>query len=181
MKRMILTITAAGLAGFAGAQEQTGEYEPADSIVSEPPASESYEPGRDIVTDESRKPDMSLGEHRQDSPVNTDYGPEVSSDTSGEIVLAKSDGQSKAKPEDLAGKPVITLAGEEIGQIRAVGKSPAHEERVATIDVGDKTIAVPLSSLHRTPSDGERVRISMLKTSIESEPAFDESTLTPER
>jgi hypothetical protein len=181
MKRIILTITATSLAGIAAAQDETSDYDPSDSIVSEAPASDSYEPGQDIVTDESRKPNMSLGEHRQDSPLNTDYGPEVATDNSGDIVLAKSSGQSRAKSADLEGKKVVTLAGEEIGEIGAVGKSSAHEERVATIDVGDKTIAVPLSSLHRTPSDGNQVRISMLKTTIESEPAFDESTLTPEQ
>ena len=186
MRWIVPTIASFGLAGFAAAQEDTGEYDPDRDIVSETPASETYEPGRDIVTDESRKPSMSMGESKRDSPLNTEYGLEESAAANGDALLADSQGLSKAKAEDLEGRTVVTLTGEEVGEIRAVGKSPSHEERVATIDaggflgVGEKTVAVPLSELHRAPSDGETVRIALLKSSIDSLPTFDESELEPD-
>lgn len=184
MRWIVLTMAGLGIAGFAGAQEETEEYDPGRDIVSKTPeASEAYEPSRDIVTDESRTPSMSMGESKRDSPLNTEYGSE---DSNGDAALAESEGLSKAKAEDLEGRTVVTLTGDEVGEIRAVGKSPSHEERVATIDaggflgVGEKTVAVPLSELHRTPSDGETVRIALLRSSIESLPAFDESALEPD-
>lgn len=187
MKWIVLTMAGLGLAGFAGAQEETGEYDPDRDIVSETPEpSETYDPSRDIVTDESRKPSMSLGEDKRDSPLNTEYGLEDSAASDGGAGLAKNEGLSKAKADDLEGRTVVTLTGDEVGEIRAVGKSPSHGERVATIDaggflgVGEKTVAVPLSELHRTPSDGENVRIALLRSSIESLPEFDESELTQE-
>jgi hypothetical protein len=187
MRWIVLMTAGLGIAGFAGAQEEAEEYDPGRDIVSETPeASEAYDPGRDIVTDESRKPSMSMGEGKRDSPLNTEYGPEDSPASNGDAGLAKNQGLSKAKAEDLEGRTVVTLTGDEVGEIRGVGKSPSHEERVATIDaggflgVGEKTVAVPLSELHRTPSDGEAVRIGMLRTSIESLPAFDESELEPD-
>lgn len=185
MRWTMLMMAGLATAGFAGAQEATEEFDPGRDIVSETPeASEAYEPSRDIVTDESRKPSMSMGEGKQDSPVNTDYGSEDSGN--GDPGLAKNQGLSKARAHDLKGRTVVTLSGDEVGEIREVGKSPSHEERVATIDaggflgVGEKTVAVPLSELHRTPSDGDTVRIAMLRTSIESLPAFDESQLEPD-
>lgn len=187
MRWIVLMMAGLGIAGVAGAQEETEEYDPGRDIVSETPeASETYDPSRDIVTDESRKPSMTMGEAKRDSPLNTEYGPEDSAASDGDSGLAKNHGLSKAKAEDLKGRTVVTLTGDEVGEIREVGKSPSHEERVATIDaggflgVGEKTVAIPLSELHRTPSDGETVRIAMLRTSIESLPAFDESELEPD-
>lgn len=188
MRWIVLTIASAGLAGgFASAQEEeTGDYDPDRDIVTESPQeSETYEPGRDIVTDEDRQPNVSLGEAKQDSPLNTEYGSEDFAGSNGDAALARNQGLSKAKAEELEGRTVVTLTGDEVGQIREVGQSPGHQERVATIDVGgflgvgQKTVAVPLSRLHRAPSDGERVRISMMRTSIEALPEFDESALTP--
>lgn len=187
MKWILLTMASLGLAGYAGAQEEdTGTSQPDESIVSDPRESENYDPSRDIVTDESRKPTMSMGESRRDSPLNTEYGPEETTGSNGDAALAKNRGQSRAKAADLEGKTVVSLSGEEIGRIGQVGKSPEHDERVATIDVGgflgvgEKTIAVPLSKLHRSESDGDRVRISMMRTAIEAQPEFDESALTTE-
>lgn len=187
MKWIVLTMAGLGLAGFAAAQEDdTAASQTDESIVTEPSESENFDPNRDIVTDESRKPTMSMGESRRDSPLNTDYGPEETGGSDGDAALAENRGQSRAKAADLEGKTVVSLSGEEVGRIGQVGKSPEHDERVATIDVGsflgvgEKTIAVPLSKLHRSEADGDRVRISMMRTAIESEPAFDESALTTE-
>lgn len=184
MKWMVLTMAGLGLAGFAAAQDDTGASQSDASIVSKPREAESFDPKSGIVTDESRKPSMSIGESRRDSPLNTDYGPEETTNGNGDAALTRNGGQSRAKAGQLEGKTVVTLSGDEVGQIREVGKSPEHEERVATIDVGgflgvgEKTIAVPLSKLHRSEADGERVRISMMRTAIESQPEFDESALT---
>lgn len=187
MRRMLVAIACLGLAGPAVAQdEEAGEFGPDEDIATDTPeSSETYEPGRDIVTDEDLKPDVSLGEKKLDSPLNTEYGSEDVTATNGEADLEHDRGLAQAKAGDLEGRTVVTLTGEEVGEIGKVGASPEHDERIATIDVGgflgvgEKTIAVPLSNLHRTPSDGEEVRISLMKTSMESAPAFDESTLTP--
>lgn len=183
-----LAMAGLGIAGFAGAQEQdTGDFEPDESIESEPSESESYQPSQDIVTDESHKPSMSMGESTRDSPTITEYGLEETAASKGDEALTRNRGQSRAKAEDLEGKTVVTLSGDEVGRIGRVGKSPEFEERVATIDVGEflgvgeKTIAVPLSKLHRSEADGDRVRISIMRTAIEAQPEFDESTLQPEQ
>ena len=188
MKWILPALAGLGLAGVATAQEEDTEtYEPDESIVSEDPdASERLDSSRDIVTDEDLKPNMSVGESRRDSPLATEYGMEETAGSDGDASLAKNRGQSRAKAADLEGKTVVTLSGEEVGQIGEVGKSPEHEERVATIDVGgflgvgEKTIAVPLSKLHRAEADGEQVRISMMRSKIEAEPEFDEAALTPD-
>lgn len=186
MKAITVMFAGACLAGsFASAQEETGEYDPDRNIVGESSAdtAEAYDTSRDIVTEDDRQESMTFGESKQDSPVNTDFGSESGT---GDPGLTKNEGLSKAKAKDLQGKKVVTLTGEEVGEIGTVGKSAKHDERVATIDaggflgVGQKTIAVPLSKLHRTPSDGETVRLSMMRTTLEDEPAFDESDLTPE-
>lgn len=187
MKRIVLMVAIAGLAGnFAIAQDQeTEDYDPDRDIVSEEPrSSENYDPGRDIATDEDRSPDLSMGERDTDSPVNTDYGSEVPDDSNADEARAGDEGLSRAKAEALEGRTVLTLDGEEVGEIRRVGKNPKDGQRVATIDVGRflgvgrKTIAVPLSKLN--PAGGELVRISMMRTSLEVEPAFDESELAPD-
>lgn len=183
MKWIVLMMAGLGLTGFAAAQEETGSGE---DIVKAPRTSDTYDPSRDIVTDESRKPSMSMGEAKRDSQLNTEYGAEDASASEGDAGLARNKGLAKAKAQDLKGRTVVTLSGDEVGEIREVGKSPSDGERVATIDaggflgVGQKTVAVPLSELHRTPSDGDNVRIAMLRSSIESLPAFDESELAPD-
>ena len=175
VRRTLLAMAALGVAGFAAAQEQdTGAADPDENFRSAPSESENYDPSRDIVTDESRKPTMSMGEAGRDSPLITEYGPEETGDSRGDPALVKSRGQSGAKAADLEGKTVVTLTGDEVGTIGQVGKSPGSGERVATLDVGgflgvgEKTIAVPLSRLHRSESDGDRLRISMMRTAIES-------------
>lgn len=185
MKWVVLAGAGVCLAGgFAAAQEQeTGEYDPDRNIVSEAPA-EPVDPSQSIVTDEDLKPKVALGDSKTDSPLNTEYGIEDSPTAGSDGALTSNRGLTKAKADYLAGKKVVTLDGKEIGEIRKVGKSPSHDERVATIDaggflgVGSKTIAVPLSRLHQSPSDGDNIRLSMMRTSLEEEPEFDEAQLT---
>lgn len=187
MRWIVLTAAGLALAGFAAAQEQdTGEFDPESEFDTENP-SDNYDPSRHIVTDEDQTPSMSLGESKTDSPVHTEYGSsEDVAASGGRGGLAKNRGLYKAKAEHLEGRTVVTLTGEEVGEIREVGESPENGERVATIDaggflgVGQKTIAVPLSKLHRSPSDGENVRISLMRSSIETLPDFDESELDPD-
>lgn len=188
MKWVVSAIAGVSLAGglAAAQQQESGEYDPDRNIVSESPQERPVDPNQSIVTDDKLKPEVSMGDSKVDSPLNTEYGVENSSSTKGDEALTTNQGLSKAKADYLEGKKVVTLDGKEIGEIHRVGKSPSHDERVATVDaggflgVGSKTIAIPLSKLHQSPSDGDNVRLSMMRTSLEEEPEFDESQLTPD-
>lgn len=185
MKGIVLTAAVVGLAGNAAIAQETEDYNPEEDIATETPrSSETYDPSRDIATDEDRSPDLSMGESKTDSPVNTDFGSEVADETLVDEGVAGDEGLSNATAGDLEGRTVLTLDGEEIGEIRKVGRKPDDGQRVATVDVGgflgvgERTIAIPLSKLNA--ADGEIVRVSMMRTSLEAEPEFDESKLAPD-
>ncbi len=188
MKKIILTVASLGMAGSMAVYAQNQETTP-------------YEPNRDIVTESQRDLDRSMGERQHDSPVQSDYDKERHDKTtqSGTTDTQGQYGQDKTKTgqhggmgkdlsaktaEELEGKKVVTLTGEEVGEINDVGTSATRQARVATVDVGgflgigEKTIAIPLSELQSSVSDEDSVRTSMTRTSIEALPEFDESDFT---
>lgn len=129
---------------------------------------QEFNPNRDVVTEPGNDPQTSMDEQEQGT-----------SEASGE-------GLSNMTADELEGKKVVTLAGEEIGEIGEVGESPAHGGRIATVEVGgflgvgEKTIAIPLSELDKSVSDEDSVRTTMTRSSIESQPEFDDSGFTPD-
>lgn len=192
MRKAAVVAAAVGLAGgFAAAQSQeaqdTQDLDPGADIATESPRpSDRYDPGRDIVTDEERNPNMTMGEQQADTPIITDYGLETTADEGFGDGGGGDDSLAAANAAELEGRTVLTLDGEEVGQIRRIGRDPEDGTRVATIDaggflgVGTRTIAVPLTRLSRSAAEGEYVRLGMMRTSLEAEPEFDESRLTPD-
>jgi hypothetical protein len=192
MKKLTFTIASLGLAGGLAMTAQAQETEP-------------YDPNRDVVTESDRDRHSSMGERQQDTPVESEYDrsptdtdpavtpPAVTQPT--ETQAGQSSQQmghtgsdlSGLTAEELEGKKVLTLTGEEVGEIDAVGRSATQQARVVTVDVGgflgigEKTIAIPLSELELSvSSDDEAVRTSMTRTSIEALPEFDEADFTAE-
>jgi sporulation protein YlmC with PRC-barrel domain len=181
MNRTILVIASLSLAsGLAVAQEQEDQ---------------EFNPNRDIVSEPKPEPQTSMDEQQQDTPVQGDYGSEPTQGAATQSTDPASstmsegttdEGLSNMTAEELEGKKVVTMSGEEIGEIGEVGKSPAHTGRIATVEVGgflgigEKTIAIPLSELDKSVSDEDSVRTSMTRSSIESQPEFDESGFTPD-
>lgn len=184
---MAASIGLAGGFAVAQGQEQTEEYELDEDIVTETPReSDTYDPSRDIVTDEDRTPDMSLGESQSDSPINTDYGSVVPGRVKVEEGAPEDAELMRAQGAELEGQTVLTLDGEEVGQIRQVGRNPEDGQRVATIDAGGflgvdrRTIAIPLAKMSRAEPGSAGLRVYMMRTSLEVEPEFDESRLAPD-
>lgn len=192
MKKLTFTIASLGLAGGLAMTAQAQESEP-------------YDPNRDVVTESEQDRHSSMGERQQDSPVESDYdrNPTEQSSTQQsatdtyptETQAGQSSQQtghagsdlSALTAEELEGKKVLTLTGEEVGEIEDVGRSATQQARVATVDVGgflgigEKTIAIPLSELEPSVSgEDEAVRTSMTRTSIEALPEFDEADFTAE-
>jgi hypothetical protein len=194
MKKLTFTIASLGLAGGLAMAAQAQETEP-------------YDPNRDVVTESDRDRQSSMGERQQDTPVESEYdrNPTEQSSTQHSTTETHSTetqaGQSSQQmghadsdlsgmtAEELEGKKVLTLTGEEVGEIEDVGRSATQQARVATVDVGgflgigEKTIAIPLSELEPSVSgsDGDgAVRTSMTRTSIEALPEFDEADFTAE-
>lgn len=182
MKKIMLTVASLGMAGSLAVSAQEQETTP-------------YEPNKDIVTETQSDIDRSMGERQQDSPVVSDYDKETSqsgtTDTqTGQHTEAGQHGDGMGKDlsgmtaDELEGKKVLTLTGEEVGEIDDVGTSATQQARVATVEVGgflgigEKTIAIPLSELQSAVSDEDSVRTSMTRTSIEALPEFDESDFT---
>lgn len=181
MNRTILVIAGLSLAsGLAVAQEQEDQ---------------AFNPDRDIVTEPKAEPQTSMGERQQDTEVQSDYGSEPTQGSATQSATrttptmsegTTSEGLTNMTAEELEGKKVVTLTGEEIGEIGEVGESPAHGGRIATVEVGgflgvgEKTIAIPLSDLDKSISDEDSVRTSMTRSTIESQAEFDESGFTPD-
>jgi hypothetical protein len=202
MKKLTFTIASLGLAGGLAMTAQAQETEP-------------YDPNRDVVTESDRDRHSSMGERQQDTPVESEYDRNPTEQSSTQHSPTDTDpavtppavtqptetqaGQSSQQmghtgsdlsgltAEELEGKKVLTLTGEEVGEIDAVGRSATQQARVVTVDVGgflgigEKTIAIPLSELELSvSSDDEAVRTSMTRTSIEALPEFDEADFTAE-
>lgn len=185
MKKSILVIAGLSLAsGLAVAQEQEDQ---------------AFNPNRDIVTEPQSDPQTSMGEQQNDTAVESDYGTEAestqgsaaqstssSSSTSMTTDGSMGEGLSAMTADELEGKKVVTLTGEEIGEIGEVGESSAHGGRIATVEVGgflgigEKTIAIPLSELDKSAADEDSVRTNLTRASIESEAEFDDSDFTPD-
>lgn len=181
MNRTILVIAGFSLAsGLAVAQEQEDQ---------------AYDPDRDIVTEPKSEPQTSMGERQQDTEAQSDYGSEPTQGSATQSTTpttptmsegTTSEGLTNMTAEELEGKKVVTLTGEEVGEIGEVGESPAHGGRIATVEVGgflgvgEKTIAIPLSDLDKSVSDEDSVRTTMTRSSIESQAEFDESGFTPD-
>lgn len=174
MNRTILVIAGLSLAsGLTVAQEQEDQ---------------AFDSNRDIVSEPKPEPQTSMGERQQDTEVQSDYGTEHTQEsatqTTSPSASTTSEGLSNMTAEELEGKKVVTLTGEEIGEIGAIGESPAHGGRIATVEVGgflgvgEKTIAIPLSDLDKSVSDEESVRTTLTRSAIESQPEFDESDFT---
>lgn len=184
MNRTILVIAGLSLAsGFAVAQEQEDQ---------------AFDPNRDIVSEPKPEPQTSMGERQQDTQTESDYGMEPTQESATQgtspsattpsattpAASATGEGLSSMSADELEGKKVVTLTGEEIGEIGEIGESPAHGGRIATVEVGgflgvgEKTIAIPLSDLDKSVSDEDSVRTTMTRSSIESQPEFDESGFT---
>jgi hypothetical protein len=202
MKKLTFTIASLGLAGGLAMTAQAQETEP-------------YDPNRDVVTESDRDRHSSMGERQQDTPVESEYDRNPTEQSSTQHSPTDTDpavtppavtqptetqaGQSSQQmghagsdlsgltAEELEGKKVLTLTGEEVGEIEEVGRSATQQARVATVDVGgflgigEKTIAIPLSELEPSVSgEDEAVRTSMTRTSIEALPEFDEADFTAE-
>lgn len=181
MNRTILVIAGLGLAsGLAVAQEQEDQ---------------EFNPNRDIVTEPKSEPQTSMGEQQQETEVQSDYGQESTQSSDMHTTTptdptmsegTRSAGLTDMTADELEGKKVVTLTGEEVGEIGEVGESPAHGGRIATVEVGgflgigEKTIAIPLSDLDKSVSDEDSVQTSMTRSMIESQAEFDESGFTPD-
>lgn len=211
MKKIMLTVASLGMAGSMAvyAQEQeTTPYEPNADIVTESQSDINRSMGEsqqdspvvsdyDRETSESGTADTEAGQYGQaDQPSQTsEYGDdsgtaETQAGQYGEADQHSQTGEhgddmgtdlSGMTAEELEGKKVLTLTGEEVGEIDDVGTSATQQARVATVEVGgflgvgEKTIAIPLSELQSSVSDEDSVRTSMTRTSIEALPEFDES------
>ena len=156
----------------------------------------AQEPDDAVVTESQRDTDQSMEERQQDPTVASDYdrertstGPADTRVSQHDQASEQSDGMgmgmgmdvSTMTAAELKGKKVLTLTGEEIGEIDEVGISGTRQERVATVEVGgflgisEKTIAIPLSELQSSVSGEDSVKTSLTRTSIETLPEFDES------
>ncbi len=154
----------------------------------------AQEPDDAKVTESQRDTDQSMEERQQDPAVASDYDRERTSSGPADTRVSQqdqageqSDGMgtgmdlSAMTAAELEGKKVLTLTGEEIGEIDKVGISGTQQARVATVEVGgflgisEKTIAIPLSELQPSVSGEDSVKTSLTRTSIETLPEFDES------
>lgn len=152
----------------------------------------AQEPDDAVVTESQRDTDRSMDERQQDPAVASDYDREKTrsgpadmragqQDQAGEHSDGMGMHMSDMTADELKGKKVLTLTGEEIGEIDDVGMSATLQARVATVEVGgflgisEKTIAIPLSELQSSVSGEDSVKTSMTRTSIEALPEFDES------
>lgn len=154
----------------------------------------AQEPDEDIMSESQRDTDQSMDERQQDPAVASDYdrdrtrsGPadtrasQQSQADEDRDSMGMGNDLSRMTAEELEGKTVLTLTGEEIGEIDDVGMSASQQARVATVEVGgflgisEKTIAIPLSELQPSVSGEDSVKTSLTRTSIEALPEFDES------
>lgn len=154
----------------------------------------AQEPDEDIVSESQQDTGQSMDERQQDPAVASDYdrdrtrsGPADTRASQQSPADESRDGMgmgndlSQMTAEELKGKTVLTLTGEEIGEIDDVGMSASQQARVATVEVGgflgisEKTIAIPLSDLQASGTGDDSVKTSMTRTSIEAQPEFDES------
>lgn len=109
--------------------------------------------------------------------------PVLMGDTTGEPEPAADDGAAAMK-DRLLRKTVVTVDGDEIGVIEAVGYSATYGEAVAVVDVdafigiGEKKIAIPLSQLQADEPSANSVMTMYTRDSIEAEEAFDEADFT---
>ncbi|MEX0706864.1 MAG: PRC-barrel domain-containing protein [Woeseia sp.] len=159
----------------------------------------AQEPNEDIVSESQRDTDQSMNERQQDPAVASDYDRDRTRSEPADTRASRQsqagenrDGMgmgndlSRMTAEELEGKKVLTLTGEEIGEIDDVGMSVSQQARVATVEVGgflgisEKTIAIPLSDLQASGSGDDSVRTSMTRTSIENLPDFDDSDFSPD-
>lgn len=213
MKKIILTVASLGMAGsmavYAQSQDTT-PYEPNKDIVTESQADIDRSMGQrqqdsPVVSDydkessQSGTTDTQSGQYGQDDQygdssgtADTQAGEYGQDETQAGQYGHADDGQhghmgndlSAMTAEELEGKKVLTLTGEEVGEIDDVGTSATQQARVATVEVGgflgigEKTIAIPLSELQSSVSDEDSVRTSMTRTSIEALPEFDDSDFT---
>lgn len=199
---------AGSMAVYAQDQETT-PYEPNRDIVTESQSDIDRSMGErqqdsavvtdyDKETSESGTADTQAGQYGQDDQYDSQAGQhgedsETAETQAGQYDQADQHSQtgeygddmgtdlSGMTAEELEGKKVLTLTGEEVGEIDDVGTSATQQARVATVEVGgflgigEKTIAIPLSELQSSVSDEDSVRTSMTRTSIEALPEFDES------
>lgn len=152
------------------------------------------EPEDTVITESQRDTDRSMDERQQEPAVASDYDTERTRSGPADTQAAQQDQAGEQRDgmgmgndmsgmtaAELKGKKVLTLTGEEIGEIDEVGTSGTQQERVATVEVGgflgisEKTIAIPLSELQSSVSGEDSVTTSLTRTSIEAQPEFDES------
>lgn len=154
-------------------------------VVAQEQEDQEFNPNRDIVTEQGSA-SAGAGTASDPSTGSTTASGETSGPTSGETSAATSTnvGVSALTADELEGMKVVTLTGEEIGEIGAVGET--GEGRVATVEVGgflgvgEKTIAIPLSELTRSATEEDSVRTSLTRAEIDSQPAVDDSIFTPD-
>lgn len=188
MKRSVAIATGFALAGtIAAAQQQEEqdeqEYDRDRSIITE--SEREDRTGMDDPTDmgdydtrsqtqptDSEEPQPETGKSAE-SGARAIYGAET-------VTSA-----SELSAAELVGRPVILEDGGLVGTIQEVGYSEMHQARVATVDVsgfvgaGEKVIAIPLSDLRTGGQDS--VTTSTTREWIETQEAFDESDLRPDR
>ncbi|HWM27664.1 MAG TPA: PRC-barrel domain-containing protein, partial [Woeseiaceae bacterium] len=165
---------------------------------------QEYDPDRDVATETEQDHGAGMEMPQEDSPVQREYGtePETQTDPATDPYGAETDPMEESDPqsastygeevgtdlsemtaEELSGRTVTTVTGEEIGEIGEIGYSATHQERVATVEVGGflgvggKRIAIPLSELE-PGEDDTSVQTSLSRESIEAQEEFDEAGFT---
>jgi sporulation protein YlmC with PRC-barrel domain len=209
MKKRIAIATGLALSvSMALAQEQgtTEDYDPNRDIVTETerdrdmgmdttrqdsPVQSEYGTEPQTPTDSNMRTDpygTDQSQSQTDTPVETDtYSSQTEAGTSDrdESKDKAHNDVSQMSSDKLIGKSVVTVTGEEVGEIDEVGYSATHQERVAVIEaggflgVGEKRIAVPLSELEI--SEDGNVKTTMTRDSIEMQEEFDEAGFTADQ
>lgn len=173
MNKLIVSLTglclASGMAAFAQEREEPA-FTPSRDIAAWP-AAEAM-----IAANDSDP--TGTDEHSDDAAPDTNTAAETSA------TLSNASELTEMSADELEGMTVVTLTGEEIGEIDDVGESP--DGRLATVEVGgflgvgEKTIGIPLSEMQRSVSDEGSIRTSLTRSVIESHPELDDSSFTPE-
>lgn len=131
----------------------------------------------DEVTDPSYDP-------YGDKPAPPDPPVLMSESPPADAPESAADEDAAAMKDRLLRKTVVTVDGDEIGVIDAVGYSATYGETVAVVDVdafigiGEKRIAIPLSQLQADEPWQNSVMTMYTRDSIEAEEAFDEADFT---
>lgn len=157
-----------------------------DTQASQDDSYESTDPMMDEEYDTQASQDDSY--ESTDPMIEDEYEAQAQTDGSIESADPTEMGQANLPAEQLEGMTVLSIDGEEIGEIDQVGYSTTHQERIVVVEaggflgVGEKRIAIPLSELGQADaaSAADSIQSNLSRESIEAEAEFDEAGFTPD-